>query len=199
LPNRGLHDHHGAVRPSHYLFGHAAEQQVFQTGTPVRPHHDQIAPQLLEYFKDVPGVGLIRHDDLMLHANAGINRLKAVKAVPDVHRVSFGWIGQQWTAFRNHGGRLSVVEENHLRSKRSSKRLGHAKCLVGVLGKISRNEYLSKCVRGPLISLQAGLSRTPGECLRPRSSRSGHRAQGWRRRGTSGSESWSQDPRQAGP
>ncbi len=150
---RSLHDHDGAVGQAHHLLGHASEQKVFQPGAAVRPHHDQVAAQLVQDFENVFGTGPVGNDYLMLDANSGVIRQNVLKTVPQVCRFPCSRIGQEPAGLRDHGRRAGYVEEDHFGAKRSGQRVGHTECLVGVRGKIGWNKDLVNRVHGCLFPL----------------------------------------------
>lgn len=70
----------------------------------MRPHHDPLAPQLVQDLEDVGDGGRVGHDRSMHHADVGVIRLKAPKAVAQVCRFLIARIGQKVAAPRRHGG-----------------------------------------------------------------------------------------------
>ena len=105
-----LDDHDWTASVPYHDFGHAAEQKAFEDRGSVRPHHDQVATELVEHFKDACGAGSIRHDNLMFNVYAGLGRLDALKSIPQVDRFSRAGIGQETSSFRHNGRRAARGE-----------------------------------------------------------------------------------------
>src|SRR5262249_28908123 len=102
------------MRTAHDFISQAADNVDLQPRTPVRPHDNEVAAQLVENLKDVSGAKPVGYNDLMFHLDVRVRLHQALKAAPKVYWFPPVHTGKKCATLRYDGRRKRHVKQDHL-------------------------------------------------------------------------------------